>query len=148
MVLPAVWLWDRVEAIQGRDLEAVLMHFVFCPFMLWLVRLVLRAVKYFRVRHPLSKLEVMLAVLRVAWWVGVTRMSNWWGGSLGPRLLCELMLCAVVLLIPVVRELSLTNGQRASLWRPALLLRGQSALRSTSAAPSRSQRRSDGCSTP
>ena len=39
-------------------------------------------------------------------------MSSWWGGgSFGPRLLCEVMLCAVILLIPVVQELSLTDSR-------------------------------------
>jgi hypothetical protein len=96
--------------------------FVFCPCMLWLA---VRATKYFRERYPLSKLELMLAGVGLIWWGGVTQMPNWWGGgSFGPRMLCELMLCVMVLLIPLVQELSLTNSRRFQLMTVGFVMAG------------------------
>jgi hypothetical protein len=52
-------------------------------------------------------------------------MPNWWGGgSFGPRLLSEVMLCSVILLIPVVQELSLQDGWVLQLIATGFVLTG------------------------
>jgi hypothetical protein len=112
----------HLEPIVGTLISPSRGLFVFCPFLLWLA---VRSLKYFRIRHRFSKLELMLAATSIIWWAGVTRLQNWWGGgSYGPRLLCELMLCGVVLLIPVVQELSLTESSLTRLMTAGFVLAG------------------------
>jgi hypothetical protein len=84
--------------------------FVFSPFLLFLgIRF---WPSYWR-RHKITPLEVLLAGLSLAWWIGTARWASWWGGgSYGPRLLCELLPCVSILLIPVVANLSLHGAWR------------------------------------
>ncbi len=82
--------------------------FVFSPFLLFAGA---RFLPYFRRRYPVAPLEILLAVLAVAWWFGTSRWRMWWGGaSYGPRLLCDLLPCLMVLLVPVAAELTLEAG--------------------------------------
>src|SRR5439155_14621317 len=79
--------------------------FVFSPFLLFLF---VRFCPSYRRRYKLSPLEILLLAFALAWWIGASRWFMWWGGgSYGPRLLCELLPCLVILLIPVAANLSL-----------------------------------------
>jgi hypothetical protein len=82
--------------------------FVFSPFLLF------AALRFWPSRlkgSPLTALEYGLAVITIAYYIGAAKWPLWWGGgSFGPRLLCEVVPCLTVLLIPVVRDLSLDPG--------------------------------------
>jgi hypothetical protein len=82
--------------------------FIFSPFLLFLF---VRLLPFYRRKYALTPLEILLVLLSVAWWIGTARWPEWWGGgSYGPRLLCELLPCVVILLVPVAANLSLGGG--------------------------------------
>jgi hypothetical protein len=114
-------------SVPFRPLAAILVSpsrglFVFSPFLLFLF---VRCRPSFLRRYRPSPLEILLAVLSVGWCIGVARWFMWWGGgSYGPRLLCDLLPFATVLLIPVVKELSLTGGRTAKLWTVLFFVAG------------------------
>lgn len=86
--------------------------FIFSPFLLIVFARLLPS--FLRRKRP-SLLETVLVVFCVAWWVGVSRFPWWWGGgSYGPRLFSETALWLVILMIPLVEEMSLVEsfGQR------------------------------------
>ena len=120
----------RLEPILGTLISPSRGLFVFCPFLLWLAW---RISKRFRARHPIGKLEVMLAAVGCLWWAGVARMLNWWGGgSFGPRMLSETMLLGAVLLIPVVEDLSLEGGRLPRLATAGFVMAGAGYRHSSS----------------
>ena len=86
--------------------------FIFSPFLLIVFARLLPS--FLRRKRP-SLLEIVLVVSCVAWWVGLSRFPWWWGGgSYGPRLLSETALWLVILMIPLLEEMSLVEspGQR------------------------------------
>jgi hypothetical protein len=61
---------------------------------------------------PFTRLEFLLSLLALAWCYGTAKWPLWWGGgSLGPRLLCDLLPCVFVLFLPVVANLSLDRSR-------------------------------------
>ncbi len=88
--------------------------FVFSPFLLFAF---LRFAPSTLKRRPLSMIEIALAILAVAWWYGTGKWVYWWaGGSFGPRILCDLLPCLLILMIPVVEGMAWTGpgAQRAT----------------------------------
>jgi hypothetical protein len=54
-------------------------------------------------KHPFTAVEIALGALAVAYWAGAAKWPFWWGGgSFGPRPLCEVLPCLIVLMIPIV----------------------------------------------
>jgi hypothetical protein len=84
--------------------------FIFSPFLLFVfLRLSTR-----RFRTSWTRLDKLLAGLCVAWFLFGGKFPVWaGGGSYGPRLLCELCPCLIVLLIPVAQALSLEGSRKA-----------------------------------
>jgi hypothetical protein len=84
---------------------------VFSPFLLFLA---VRFWPSYRRRYKVTPLEILLIALSLAWWISASRWFMWWGGgSYGPRLLCDLLPCLTILLIPVVANLSPRGGTAA-----------------------------------
>jgi hypothetical protein len=82
--------------------------FVFSPFLLLVFARLLPPVLR---RKPPSALEILLAVSCLVWWVGVSKWPWWWGGgSYGPRLFSETALYLVILMIPLIEEMSLAES--------------------------------------
>ena len=97
--------------------------FIFSPFILALLYRVISG--RCRRRYPWSRLEILLGLSCIVWFLGVGRLPEWWGGgSYGPRLLCELLPCLTVLLIPVVQNLSLERSCGARMATAAFILAG------------------------
>jgi hypothetical protein len=79
--------------------------FIFSPFLLFVL---LRNWK----RHRITPIEILLSVFCVAWVIGTARWPLLWTpGGYGPRLLSETAPCLLILLIPVVKNLSLERGR-------------------------------------
>lgn len=86
--------------------------FIFSPFLLLVFA---RLLPWFLRRKRPGLFEIVLVGFCIAAWVGVSRSPWWWGGgSYGPRLFSETALWLVILLIPLVEEMSLVEspGQR------------------------------------
>lgn len=119
-----VWMTEYYKGIQGSFFSSTLLPLdglfgilispsrgllTFSPFLLFLI---VRLSRSYRLRYRPSALECLLLFLPLAWIFGVARWHGWWGGSVyGPRLLCEASPCLVLLLVPVVENLSLQGGQ-------------------------------------
>jgi hypothetical protein len=96
--------------------------FVFSPFLLYAG---LRLSGAYRRRYPWTRVEVFLGILCLAGWISVGSWPQWWGGgSYGPRLLCELSPCMLILLIPVAQELSLEGTARKRLATAVFVIAG------------------------
>jgi hypothetical protein len=96
--------------------------FVFSPFLLFVGA---RFLPYFRRRYPFTPVETLLAMLAMAWWFGTSRWRMWWGGaSYGPRLLCDLLPCLIVLLAPVAAELTLEAGWKRRIFTVFFIVSG------------------------
>jgi hypothetical protein len=75
--------------------------------------------------HPLSLLETALGFLALAWIFGTAKWPDWWGGgSFGPRMLCELLPCLMILLIPVVERMSFQTGKSNRILATGFLILG------------------------
>jgi len=96
--------------------------FIFCPFLLFVF---LRFLPAYRRRCPFRDIEIFLGAVSFLWWIGVVRWPLWWGGrSFGPRLLCELMPCLAILLIPIAQNIPLGRGPRTRLITTAFVITG------------------------
>jgi hypothetical protein len=86
--------------------------FIFSPFLLFvLARLSPSMLR----RHPFSHLELALGILVIISWVAAFRWPFWWGGgSFGPRILCEILPFLILLMAPVIEELSFTTWRRSA----------------------------------
>ena len=95
---------------------------IFSPF---LAVVVLRFWPSVLKKHPISKLEIVLAALVLIWIYGTAKFPNWWGGgSYGPRLLCETFPCLLVLLIPLAKDASFKAGMPQKALAAAFLVLG------------------------
>jgi len=96
--------------------------FIFSPFLVFVLARLWPSILRER---PLSMLEIVLGVLALAWIFGTAKWPDWWGGgSFGPRLLCELLPCLMILLIPVVEKMSFKAGMNSRILATGFLILG------------------------
>jgi hypothetical protein len=100
--------------------------FIFSPFLVFVfARLWPSILREF----PLSLLEMALGVVVLAQVFGTAKWSNWWGGgSFGPRLLCELLPCLMILLVPVVKNMSFETGKNKRILAAGFLILGTASI--------------------